>query len=94
MPLMDGTGPIDTGPLAGGQHGRCAGTGARAGRRGGRGHRNMFCATGLTGWQREAQGSASAVETASDSPGLFARLENKLSEVIERLERFEPSKRG
>jgi hypothetical protein len=54
----------------------------------------MFYATGLTGWQREAQGSASAAETASDSPGPFARLENKLSEVIERLERFEPSKRG
>ncbi len=70
MPGGDGTGPRGFGPMTGGGMGFCTGFGipgyanyARgrgyrtwgAGRSGGgRGHRNRFYATGLTGWQRAA----------------------------------------
>ena len=91
MPFMDGTGPIGGGSFRGSQQGRCSGAGALAGRRNGRGHRNMFFATGRTGRQRAAQESASAAEAAGELRGPLARLEDRLSEVIERPERFEPS---
>lgn len=57
MPGGDGTGPMGMGPTGWGR-GFCtrpAGTGLRMGRigaRGGRGWRNQFYATGLSGWQR------------------------------------------
>jgi len=69
MPGGDRTGPMGMGPRPGRGAGYCAGAGAPGsasrgfgaggafggGRgRGGRGRRNMFYATGLTGWQRAA----------------------------------------
>ena len=63
MPRRDGTGPRGMGPMTGAGLGFCAGLAVpallnmafgrgRGGRGGGRGWRNMFCATGLAGWQR------------------------------------------
>ena len=65
MPFGDRTGPLGQGPRTGRGAGFCAGfqapgspNPARAwgfgGRGGGRGRRNWFYATGLTGWQRAA----------------------------------------
>ncbi|MBP7529071.1 MAG: DUF5320 domain-containing protein [Syntrophorhabdaceae bacterium] len=70
MPGGDRTGPYGTGPMTGRAAGFCAGLGfpgyanLAAGRGyrawgrgrggGGRGFRNVFYATGLTGWQRAA----------------------------------------
>jgi hypothetical protein len=71
MPGGDGTGPVGMGPMTGRAAGYCAGypipghmnpVGGRGvwgwgrGRGGGRGWRNWFYATGLTGWQRAAVG--------------------------------------
>lgn len=64
MPGYDGTGPAGQGSMTGGGRGFCTGvmTGARPaftgffGRGGGRGRRNRFFATGLTGWQRAGMG--------------------------------------
>jgi len=71
MPGGDGTGPAGLGPMTGRAAGYCAGypvpgyangVGGRGfggwgrGRGGGRGWRNQFYATGLTGWQRAAMG--------------------------------------
>ena len=71
MPGGDGTGPAGMGPMTGRAAGYCAGypvpgymnpVGGRGfwgwgrGRGGGRGWRNWFYATGLTGWQRAAMG--------------------------------------
>ena len=72
MPGGDGTGPAGMGPMTGRAAGYCAGypvpgymnpVGGRGfwgwgrGRGGGRGWRNWFYATGLTGWQRAAMGN-------------------------------------
>jgi len=64
MPGYDGTGPRGMGPMTGGGRGYCAvpagtdgvyRTGGRfLGRGGGRGWRNRYYATGMTGWQRAA----------------------------------------
>jgi len=63
MPGFDGTGPRGEGPMTGGGKGYCAvpasGIARPVGRfagRGGRGRRNQYYATGLTGWQRAAMG--------------------------------------
>jgi len=67
MPGGDGTGPMGMGPMTGRAAGYCAGFAVPGsmtspggqgfgGRRGGRGRRNWFYATGLTGWQRAASG--------------------------------------
>ena len=72
MPGGDRTGPAGMGPMTGRGAGFCAGFGVpgfmnrlfgpgffgwgRGRRGGGRGWRNMFYATGLTGWQRAALG--------------------------------------
>ncbi|HUT04580.1 MAG TPA: DUF5320 domain-containing protein [bacterium] len=70
MPRGDGTGPAGMGPMTGRAAGYCAGYGTPGymnpvGGRGmgfgggfgrGRGWRNQFYATGLTGWQRAAAG--------------------------------------
>lgn len=64
MPGFDKTGPGGAGPMTGGKRGFCAGSyggetrnrpesfGFMGGGRGGRGRRNRFFSTGLTGWQR------------------------------------------
>ncbi|MFH1845980.1 MAG: DUF5320 domain-containing protein [Candidatus Omnitrophota bacterium] len=64
MPGYDGTGPNGKGAMTGGGRGYCAvsvgkegsfGSAGRYSRRGaGRGRRNRYYATGLTGWQRSA----------------------------------------
>lgn len=63
MPGFDGTGPRGEGPMTGGGGGYCAVaapvTARSAGRfsgRGGRGRRNQYYSTDLTGWQRAAMG--------------------------------------
>lgn len=66
MPGFDGTGPKGQGPMTGGGRGYCAipvsinrpmYPGRRFfGRGGGRGQRNWYHATGLTGWQRASLG--------------------------------------
>src|SRR4030042_1146178 len=66
MPGFDGTGPRGQGPMKGGGRGYCAVplSGNRPmypgqrffGRGGGRGRRNWYYATGLTGWQRASMG--------------------------------------
>lgn len=70
MPRGDRSGPMGMGPRTGRAAGFCAGYPAAGyanplpgrgafgggGGRGGRGHRNRYYATGLTGWQRAAQG--------------------------------------
>ncbi len=64
MPRRDGTGPEGMGPMTGRAVGSCAGytvPGFGFGRSGGgRGHRNMFYATGQTGWQRANYGYPTA----------------------------------
>ncbi len=80
MPRGDGTGPMGRGPMTGRGLGLCAGLAIpalaglafahRRGARGGRGWRNMFHATGLTGWQRAAVGLSAfgcGVAEATDS---------------------------
>lgn len=89
MPLQDGTGPVGAGPLTGGRQGRCGSAGARAGWRGGRGHRNVFYATGLSGWQRAAQVSTPVAHATGGSPEPFARLKATLADVLEHLQRAE-----
>jgi hypothetical protein len=69
MPGGDGTGPVGMGPMTGRAAGYCGGYpmpgfANRAGvpvfggfgRRGGRGRRNWFYATGVPGWQRAGWG--------------------------------------
>lgn len=66
MPGFDGTGPRGQGAMTGGGRGYCAmpvneirrplGRSGFAGSGGGRGRRNCFYATGLTGWMRAQKG--------------------------------------
>jgi len=86
MPGRDGTGPQGQGPLTGGRRGFCAGAAPFTGRGGGRGWRNQYYATGLTGWQRGVQADPRTAAPMGDQPDPFTHLESKLTEVIERLE--------
>lgn len=98
MPGFDGTGPRGQGPLTGGGRGYC--TGAAPGpwgrRGGGRGWRNRYYATGLTGWQRQARGFAppAAEPVATDSAAFdpLTRLEESVAQILERLDRLEAAK--
>ena len=92
MPGRDGTGPMGHGPQTGGGRGFCGG-GPSQGRGGGRGRRNHFSATGLTGWQRAAQADAQAAAPIGDASGTLARVEEKLVQVLERLDRLESAAR-
>jgi len=94
MPGRDGTGPTGYGPMTGGRRGFCAGAAPIPGRGGGRGHRNQFLATGLTGWQRAAQSDGQAAAPIGDVSDPVARIENALAEVLERLERLETAAQG
>jgi Family of unknown function (DUF5320) len=89
MPGRDGTGPMGYGPMTGGRRGDCAGAAPFPRRGGGRGWRNQFYATGLTGWQRAGQADTAAAPTGEAPADPFARLESKLTEVLERLQRLE-----
>ena len=91
MPFGDRTGPLGQGPKSGSRAGLCSGSGAPGflsqgggcgsfggGRGGGRGRRNRFHATGLTGWQRAADTDA--------GPGREQGLVALLKSQAERLE--------
>ena len=93
MPGRDGTGPMVHGPMTGGRWGFRAGAAPSPGRDGGHGWRNQFHATGLTGWQRAAQADARATAPMGDAPDALARVEEKLTQVLERLDRLESATR-
>ncbi len=93
MPGRDGTGPMGQGPMTGGRRGFCGDAACSPGRGGGRGRRNQFYATGLTGWQRDAQSDAQATAPMGGAPDPFARVEEKLAQVLERLDRLESTTR-
>ena len=94
MPGRDGTGPPGQDPLTGGRWGSCAGGAPFPGRGGGRGRRNQFYATGLTGWERAAQADAQAAAPIGDPTDPFSRLDEKLTQVLERLGRLESATRS
>ena len=103
MPGLDGTGPMGNGPMTGGRRGQCVSAGdvAPAGRgmgygrgmghgrsgRGGRGYRNQYYATGLTGWQRAKMDAAAVPQTPPDDR--MTQLEQRLDEALARLARVE-----
>lgn len=107
MPGYDGTGPAGQGPMTGGGRGFCTGfmTGPRPaftgffGRGGGRGRRNRYFATGLTGWQRAGmqvplQGSdfysgKDEAEVLKDQAKYF---EEELKRINERIASLEKSR--
>jgi hypothetical protein len=91
MPGRDGTGPMGYGPMTGGRRGLCGETAGFPGR-GGRGRRNQFHTTGPNGWQR-AQTDAPASARAGDGPDALSRVEQKLTQVLERLDRLESATR-
>lgn len=89
MPGFDATGPSGYGPMTGGRRGYCAGGGAPSplfGR--GRGRRNMYHLTGLTGWGRAAQTDSLRAEPDDVSASLD-RIDRSLDKVLRRLERLE-----
>jgi hypothetical protein len=121
MPFGDRTGPIGLGPMKGRAAGYCAGYAVpgymnpvqarglnfRIGR-GGRGRRNWFYATGLTGWQRAAYGYPSWGTGYANLPAPFATgkeqemallknqaeyLENALKELNQRIQELGGEKR-
>ena len=94
MPGRDGTGPMGYGPMTGGRRGFCGDAASSPGRGGGRGRRNQFYATGLTGWQRAAQADAQATAPMGDAPDPLARVEEQLAQVLERLDRLESATRS
>ena len=118
MPRGDGTGPMGMGPMTGRGVGFCAGFGVpgfanrglgfgfgrgRGGRGGGRGRRNMFYATGLTGWQRAAMGvsapSAAAAAPTAETEKQFLEtqvkmMQSQLNEVKKRLAELDAEKTG
>ena len=81
------------GPMTGGRRGFCASAAPSSGRGGGRGWRNQFYATGLTGWQQAAQANAQTTAPMGDTPDPLARVEEMLAQVLERLERLESAAR-
>jgi hypothetical protein len=93
MPGRDGTGPMGCGPMTGGRRGFCGDATTPPGRGSGGGRRNQFYATGLTGWQRAAQADAQATAPTSDAPDALSRVEEKLTHVLERLDRLESATR-
>jgi len=108
MPGLDGTGPLGMGPMTGRGMGYCtgympaqgrwpfgrgAGRGAFCGRGRGRGWRNMYYATGLTGWQRAAVGYPPVAPSREQELEALKRqseyLESSLEEVRKRIEELE-----
>ena len=72
------------GPGTGRGMGRGRGTGLG---HGGRGHRNQYYATGLTGWQRAEMTAVPAV--AAPDPDRLESIEARLTEALDRLSRLE-----
>jgi hypothetical protein len=94
MSGRDGTGPTGYGPMTGGRRGFCGDAAPSPGRSGGRGRRDQFYATGLTGWQRAAQADALTTAPVGDAPDPLSRVEAQLAQVIERLDRLESATRS
>jgi len=117
MPRGDGTGPMGMGPMTGRGAGFCGGRGiagfvsspglgfgrGRGGRGGGYGRRNMFYATGLTGWQRAAMDvsapSAAAAAPTAETEKQFLEtqvemMQSQLDEVKKRLAELDAEKTG
>jgi len=115
MPSGDGTGPGGMGPMTGRAAGYCAGyavpgyanpVGGRGfwgrgrGGGGGRGWRNQFYATGLTGWQRAGMGYPAfggAMPAAAPYPAPFAPAmggEQELDALKGQAEYFEDALEG
>ena len=98
MPFGDRTGPLGQGPRSGRGAGFCGGFaasdsmnpapgqgfGGRGAGRGGRGRRNWFYATGLTGRQRAAGGPAAYAGRQDAAP-----LESALEAIRKRLDDLE-----
>jgi hypothetical protein len=92
MPGRDGTGPTGCGPMTGGRRGPCGDAAMAPGR--GRRRRTRFHATGLTGWQRAAQTDAQLTAPACEPQDALSRVEEKLTDVLERLARLESAMRS
>jgi len=115
MPGGDRTGPAGMGPMTGRGAGFCAGFGVpgfmnrgfgffgrgRGGGGGGWGRRNMFYATGLTGWQRAAMGVAAPLATTTapspEAEKQFLQtqmdvMQSQLEEIKRRLAELEAGK--
>ncbi|MDD4956813.1 MAG: DUF5320 domain-containing protein [Candidatus Omnitrophica bacterium] len=105
MPGFDGTGPAGVGPMTGGGRGYCvmpsdrpvvAGGGMGIRGRGGRGRRNRYYATGLTGWQRAGYyGYPAGHVTAREEKGMLKAeaeaLEAQLGDIRARIAELEKS---
>jgi hypothetical protein len=101
MPGYDGTGPMSMGPMTGGARGRCnpdsmlfgwGGGRPQTGMGRGRGHRNMFCTTGLRRWMRSGPfgpGNYPASYTKEQEKGFLkdqaAALKSELDGIEDRL---------
>ena len=103
MPGGDGTGPQGLGPRTGRAAGYCAqypvpgyanpNLGRGFYRGGGRGRRNLYYATGLTGWQRGAYSYPPPVvqtitkeQEAAELKNEAEYLENELKEIKKRIQ--------
>ena len=111
MPAGNGTGPTGMGPMTGRGMGFCTsvsvpgsmntvpdrGFRGRGVGGGGRGWRNMFYATGLTGWQRTACGMSSYMGSTKEQEletlkGQAKHLEDALGNIRKRLQKLEVEK--
>lgn len=97
MPGGDRTGPMGMGPMTGRGAGYCGGAAVPGfmnvgwgrggfGRGGGRGWRNRFFATGLTGWQRAAMAGWGAPATVTNVPPTPKNLPTELDQLKQQAE--------
>ncbi|MBU1726413.1 MAG: DUF5320 domain-containing protein [Candidatus Omnitrophica bacterium] len=105
MPRGDGTGPMGLGPMTGRAAGFCAGYSMPGyvnpvsgrgffGRGGGRGRRNWYYATGLTGWQRASMGMPAFGGVHSYMPEVTPKqeldiLKKQLEDIQSRIQTLE-----
>ena len=93
MPFGDGTGPMGQGPMTGRGMGFCAGSStpgcARPSFGRGRGFRNSYRATGLTGWQRARNYSPNVRE---EEQGQIKDLQDKIKDLEKRLSEIRKKK--